>query len=459
MMKLFKKAPLAAGVVIALASGGAQAISAGTDLNLSGKAKAGAMGGAAYTMPQEASAAVFGNPATLTQFKGFNMNFGASYLGITSVDVTTSNALGTDSGTAHSDADDYIIPDFGMTLELAPGLVLGTGLEVDAGLGADYRDDPVGLTGLPGGALGLNAGASDVITLPLMVELISFNANIGLGYQATERLSLGASVTIGFGLAQLGTTGPTTGISGALGAGGAIPLGLEDFGGTSSSVHDIGFGFSLGSTYALTNDVMLSAAYKSPVEYNFSNIVHTSVPGATSGGDGFQDLRVQQPAEVIVGIALDNVLAQGLLIEADVIWKDWSHASTYEDVYDDQFLLVFGGQYQIGAWSLRAGYSWAEDVLNGLGTLPLGGPLGTDVVKVAQMSLLPVIWEHTVTAGVGYQFTDAVSLDGYVAYAFGEEDSRDLNTVGAVLGGATPTMAVEVEEEIMIGAGITISMP
>ena len=155
---VLKKSVIATGVAIALASSGAQAISAGTDINLSAKAKAGGMAGAAYTMPQEASAAVFGNPATLTQFKGFSMNFGASFLGLKSVDVDTDTAGVGNSGKSHSDADNYIIPDFGMTLEVAPGLVIGTGLEVDAGLGADYRDDPINLIGAPG-----------AITLPLNV--------------------------------------------------------------------------------------------------------------------------------------------------------------------------------------------------------------------------------------------------------------------------------------------------
>jgi long-chain fatty acid transport protein len=449
---VLKKSVIATGVAIALASSGAQAISAGTDLNLSAKAKAGGMAGAAYTMPQEASAAVFGNPATLTQFKGFNMNFGASLIGLKSVDVDTESALTGNSGISHSDADNYIVPDFGMTLEVAPGLVIGTGLEVDAGLGVDMRDDPINLIGVPG-----------AITLPLNVELISFNANIGLGYQATEKLSLGAAVTIGFGLAQLGTAGDTSGLP--LIPGVTLP-GLNpanaDFGGTTSSVHDIGFGGSLGATYALQEGIMLSAAYKSQLQYNFRNIIEFD--GA------YQSLKVAQPAEIVVGVALDNILAQGLLVEADVIWKNWSDANTYEDAYDDQFLIVVGAQYQMGNWAFRAGYSWAENLMRddpndtlgglaGLGTIPLkGAPLGQDVVKIAQMSLLPVIWEHTVTAGIGYQFTEAVSVDAYVAYAFGEEDSQHLDVV-STLGAGSTDINVEVDPEFMIGAGINVAMP
>lgn len=53
-----------------LLSNVAQATNIGSDSNLGYKPVAGAMGDAAYTAPQEASAAIFGNPATLTQFEG-----------------------------------------------------------------------------------------------------------------------------------------------------------------------------------------------------------------------------------------------------------------------------------------------------------------------------------------------------------------------------------------------------
>ncbi|ORU89565.1 MAG: hypothetical protein A6F71_00980 [Cycloclasticus sp. symbiont of Poecilosclerida sp. M] len=499
-METIRKTPLslgvAAGLGLLLASTGAMAISTGTDLNLSAKARAGGMAGAAYTMPQEASAAVFGNPATLTQFKGINMNFGASYLGLKSIDIETSSTIaalgGGVSTSSKSDADNYIVPDFGLTLQVSPNLVLGTGLEVDAGLGADYRDDPISLLG------------TGLVTIPLNVELISFNANLAAAYQATEKLSIGGAVTIGFALAQLGTTGPTgggAGLTALLGSDaptdldgpGPLPaiganLGINDFGGTTSSVHDIGFSGSLGATYEVQEGVMLSAAYKTKHEYNFTNILYqdTSLNGPSGNGAGlgsgafgpdYQDLSVAQPAEVIVGVAFDNVIAQGLLVEADVVWKNWSDAATYENAYDDQFLFLLGAQYETGDWSFRAGYSYAEDILRsdpdttldslvGLGTLPVGdgGPFGNDIVKIAQATLLPVIWNHTITAGVGYAITDAVSIDAYAAYAFGEEETVDLPKIqDAAVAYVVPVtelqLEAQVDYEFMVGAGINIALP
>jgi long-chain fatty acid transport protein len=469
MMKIFKKAPLAAGIVIALASGGAVAASSVTDLNLSAKARAGGMGGAAYTMPQEASAAVFGNPATLTQFKGFNMNFGTTLLMLEEVSNTqsvTNPVTGYNQNKSVSDADNYIVPDFGLTLELAPGFVIGTGLEVDAGLGADYRDDPISLSG---GATGLEA------SLPLLVELISFNANIAGAYQVNEKLSLGAAVTIGFGLMQVGTSGPTTNLGGTVnalnGALGAAPGNgvLDDFGGTTSSVHDIGFGGSLGATYEFKEGLMMSAVVKSPVKYNFRNISYNGLRGE------YETLDIQQPLEVVVGVALDNILMPGLLVEADVIWKNWSDANAYESFLDDQIVAVIGAQYTMDAWAFRLGYQWNENSflsnpdnslgsLNSIGTIPLGqddpaGAIGRDVIAMAvQTTLVPTYWEHTVTAGIGYSFTENVSVDAFASYSFSEDMTRTMPTTDGLLG-LNSSYKGEVEAEIMIGAGINVAMP
>ncbi|PCH85509.1 MAG: hypothetical protein COB89_01975 [Piscirickettsiaceae bacterium] len=122
-MRTFNKTPLAlgvaAGMAMLVASTGAQAASAGTDFGLTAHTIAGGMAGAAYTRPQEASAAVFGNPATLTQFPGVNFNFGAALVILTEIKVETDTTLSADIGggdinlVGHedhvSDADNYII--------------------------------------------------------------------------------------------------------------------------------------------------------------------------------------------------------------------------------------------------------------------------------------------------------------------------------------------------------------
>jgi long-chain fatty acid transport protein len=540
-MRTFNKTPLAlgvaAGMAMLVASTGAQAASVGTDLNLSAHTIAGGMAGAAYTRPQEASAAVFGNPATLTQFPGVNFNFGATLISLTDIQVETDTTLHVGAGdfAFHEDhdsgADNYIVPTLGISLQVSPNLTLGLGLEADAGLGADYRDDPLQL--FAGAVNGANTAFGPLVGLemlngpvaaPLLVEVISFNANIAAGYKVNNALSVGGALTIGFGLAQLGTSGPTTGfdaisdlvIDGALGLGtvgdATISNGgvLSDWGGTTSSVHDISLGWTLGATYIVADGITTSLAVKSPVEYKFKNIIYGN-PATTGGGlvegnsaNGWQHLDVAQPLEVIAGVALEDVIAPNLLVELDVVWKNWSEADAYEYAYEDQFLVNLGAQYVMGDWSFRAGYSWAEEILKdtpestlgqltGLGNLPLGEgaaaldvatglgivePLAVDFIEIVQMSLLPVIFEHSFTAGAGYNFTDAVSVNGFVSYSLGEEAERDLEVAALALDiglgmidaangdtgafvstGTESSITQNMGSEIFVGIGINVALP
>lgn len=453
----------------------------GTDLNLSMHAIAGSMAGAAYTKPQEASSAVFGNPATLAQFSGVNYDFGASLLKIKEVKHTQSTTLNgmapgggdlTFSNDSISSADNYVLPTIATSIQINDQTFIGLGLEVDAGIGSDFRTDPITLLGGAGEAL-----VTSQVSLPLNIELISLNANIAGAYQVTPKLSLGASVTIGFGLAQFGTTGDTQGLDEL---GGALGGAVYDFGGTTSNVHDTAFGFSLGATYIEPSGIAYSAAVKSAVKYEFENILYAN----TLAFQGFQDLPVEQPLEAIMGIAFDNYFADGLLVEADVIWKNWSAADTYEDLYDDQYLYVIGLQYKniLPNTDIRFGYSYAENpllenagnninALYGAGSLPLGNsatslglsPLAQDVVKIVQTTLVPVIWQNTISAGIGYHFSKHSSINLFTALSMAESDRRSLNNVDAILGSlgidSTTVHTVELDKELSFGLSFKMSLP
>jgi long-chain fatty acid transport protein len=244
---------LGGAAVLMLASNSAFAIATGTDLNLSMKAASGGMAGAAYTKPQEASAAVFGNPATMTQFGGTNFNFGAAYL-VLELEVTQPGAGALDgvrSNVSKSGAENYVAPDLAVTHELGNGWYLGAGIEADAGLGADYRTSPITVPSL---------SANPAVTgVPLVVELVSFNVNLAAAKKLTPQTSVGAALTVGFGMAQLGTVGPA-----GAGLGAAGPFGMDlQLGGTTGSVHAFSLGASLGVTHQLNSDLLLSAAVKS----------------------------------------------------------------------------------------------------------------------------------------------------------------------------------------------------
>lgn len=439
---------VAAAAVLMMASTGAFALNTGTDLNLSAKPASGGMAGASYTKPQEPSAAVFGNPATLTQFSGTRFGIGAVFLS-PKIEVTQTGAAGT--RTSSSGAVDYVGPDVAVTGDLGGGWFIGGGLEVDAGAGVDFRKEPITVP---------TASTDPAITgIPLVVELLSFNANLALAKKLTPETSVGAALTLGFGLAQLGTVGPTGSFAGTAFDGG--------FSGTTASVHDFSAGASVGVAHQLTPTLMVSAALKSPIEYGFRDILHTG-GGPFAIPAGFQQLKVEQPLELVAGAAFD--ITSNWLVEADLVWKNWSQATTYQDVFDDQFLLLLGTQYKTGPWSLRAGYSYAEDIMRdspnntlggvrGLGPVPLGdasGPVGLELVKLVQTTLVPVVWNHTISAGVGFDISPKVRLDTFGAYAIKGDVTRQ-TTLGAILtGGAITTPETYRGEASVwaIGAGL-----
>ena len=136
-----RKALLAAGAAgLAAASGSAFAIATGTDLDLSMKAASGGMAGASYTQPQEPSAALFGNPASLTQMKGSQAGISASLI---KLDLTNTQTGAGGTNVSKSAATNYVVPDFALTNEISPGLVMGLGIGVGEGIGADYRNSPI----------------------------------------------------------------------------------------------------------------------------------------------------------------------------------------------------------------------------------------------------------------------------------------------------------------------------
>ncbi|MBE9539911.1 MAG: outer membrane protein transport protein [Proteobacteria bacterium] len=445
------------------------ASSSGVDLNLSAKAAGGGRAGAAYTRPTGPSEALFGNPATLTQIKGTQASISATFIFYEIEHEVSYAGLSTISDSGHKD---LVVPDMAITSEVMPGLVLGFGVETDAGLAADYRTAPINILANAEAALGF----TEPFNVPLMVELISFNANIGAGYQITDTLSIGAAVTIGFGLAQLGTVGDTEGHV-ALDTVAGIVLGtpaatFQDFGGTSSSVHNFGFGASLGLTWQPNDMITVGAAYKSSLAYDFEDILYRDL-SRLGGETGLQDLKVELPYEVIVGVAFQDLLPN-LLLEADLVYKGWGSAESFQDVWDDQYLLLLGAEYEMGNWTLRAGYSYSENMmkskvnntlsdLDGLGDLPLGDSpvpgFSTDLVGIVQSTLLPVVWEHNVSVGVGYDF-GSFQTNMFVSYAFEEETSYTANTIGAMVGEVVPglgnpTYTGTVEAQIFVGIGVS----
>lgn len=378
-----------AGMTI-FASIGVHAANYGTDLNLTMMPAAGGMGGVGVARPQDISAAVFGNPATMNQYGAHtHFSFGATFY---KPDVTA-NHDGTATGTAweeDSDASDYLIPSVSIIHPLGNGMSMGLGLTPVAGIGSDFRDVP--------GSLGPIA------------ELILFGANAGVSYQVDERWNVGASVTLGNGYFQAG---------------------LAE---NSASVHGFGVRATVGTTYEV-DATTFAAYYRSPLSVEYENATQYS---ATD----FWDLTVEQPQEVALGIANSSLMDGNLLLEANVIWKNWEKADFYGDIYEDQTVFALGAQLQQGNLKWRVGYSYADSpIKDGVGSnvgeataLLAGGStvaLNPVLVQYLQATNAEVVWKHQITAGLGYAVNNNFSIDLHVAAALEEDEQIGATNVEA----------------------------
>ncbi|MBF5037905.1 outer membrane protein transport protein [Methylophilus sp. 13] len=369
----------------------------GTDLNNTMLPAAGGVAGVSIAHSIEPAAAVFGNPATLTQYnEGTKFSFGATFY---KPDVKASHNGGNTGvpWSGKSKATNYLVPTIAVTQAFSDKMVAGLGLTVQSGIGSDFRDKP--------GSLNPDS------------ELLVFTANVGLGYKLTDNLSLGGAVTIGNGYLQMGLSSNT------------------------ASSHGFGVRGTFGAKYDVTDSTSLGAYYRSPLKIKYDNVVDNGVAIAPGKGN-FWDVNVEQPQEFAIGISNNSLLDGNLRIGADVIYKDWSSADLYKDIFRDQTIFALGGELKTGAAKWRLGYTHARDPIKRnvgssiAGVTSMGSPVGTltlnpSLVQYFQATNAEPIWEDQVTAGFGYALTESLALDTHVAFALKNRETIGFTSVSA----------------------------
>ena len=352
---------------------------------------------------------LFANPATLTQLEG-NTTFtiGATYVSPTlkanggPTDLFGGTAMGGDFNPAaaltgpfngKSSFTDAAVPHAVVIQRVSEKLVLGFGLTGVSGLGSDWRN---------------------VENVPnLIADLGLFGTNMSAGYQVTDKLSLGATFTLGIASLQVGLTE------------------------SGATVHEFGVGGSLGATYD-TGGFVLGATYKLPLSVTYDSVIETA-PNV------FSDFKLEQPAEVQLGIATGVDFSDKTIIEFDFRYKNWDSADGYSSFWKDQYIFSLGGQHQIGNFYLRAGYSYnteiakdAKDIGNSFGdirfvknpgygtgtdpTQPPSLPVTPTFLQLAQATIADGHWQQSVSVGLGYDIPKVnIRLDINASYAFDGE--------------------------------------
>jgi long-chain fatty acid transport protein len=377
--------------VVALTATTALAQGYGTDSQNVLTPAAGGMAGVSLALPQDAPAAIFGNPATLSQFRGTQFTLGGGW----AEGYPTVTRFGfldpLENYSVTSRTQGFVVPSIGVTQDLrslgVPG-TMGLGLAGIAGTGAEFRGRA------PQGSI-----ANDFSS-----ELLVLGLNAGLGVDLTERLSAGASLTLGTGFEQLGLVQNT------------------------AMVHDYGLRGTFGLDYDLNPCNTVGLFYQTTLGFQFPSAFLLPT------GD-YRDIRMDQPATLGVGWANTSLMDGNLLIAADVYYKLWEDTALYGDAYVNQWAFAFGTQLTRGKMKYRLGYSYNTNPINhNVGDRLSGLPVLQDRVYFFQASSTATISQHRLTAGFGREdfLFEGVDLDFFAGGLLKADDQFGPHTEASV---------------------------
>jgi long-chain fatty acid transport protein len=325
---------------------------------------AGGMAGVSVALPQDVPAAIFGNPATLTQFRGTQFTMGGAWVeGYPTVTTDgTYDHLPPYSVTSRTEG--FTIPAIGVIQDLR-GLGLpaavGMGFSGLSGLGDEYRGRA------PDGSFLNN----------LSNEYLVLGVNMAAAVEVTDRLSVGAALTLGNAFEQLGFIGPIS---------------------SSAMVNDYALRGTVGIDYDLNPCNTLGFYYQSKMDFQFPNAIRfTNLSGTT-----YRDLNVDQPQTLGFGYANRSLMNGDLLIAADVYYKLWDNAALWQDVFVNQWAFAVGTQLTRGKLRYRLGYSYNSNPLNhNVGQSLDGLPVLQEQIQLFQAACVPFVNQHRLTGGIG----------------------------------------------------------
>ncbi len=360
-----------AGVALLFAGSNRVALAQGfgTDLQNVMTPAAGGMAGVSLALPQDVPAAIGGNPATLTQFKGTQFTLGGGWI---EGYPTISNDGSLNGGTPFnvtSRTEGFVTPEMGVTQSLdslGVPATFGLALSSLSGMGSEYR-----------------GRAPGTILDNFSSEYLVLGVTAGVGMEVTDRLSVGASATLGNAFEQLGFVGPIVG---------------------SAMVNAYGLRGTLGADYQLNDCNAIGAFWQTRMDFQF--------PDAIRFNGTYTDLDVDQPDTFGVGLANRALMNGNLLLAADVYYKLWDDAALWKDVFVNQWVFAVGTQYTAGSYKYRLGYAYNTDIINhNVGSNLDGFPVGQQNVFLFQAGSTPLVYQNRLTFGVGREGLFVPNLD------------------------------------------------
>lgn len=385
------------------------------------------MGGAGTGLPGDVLGALFLNPALLAQMDGHQMSFGIELAqSEASTSSTVPTPFGPFSGSTEDDADLAPIPTVGWSYRPADGRVaFGFGLIGLAGFATDYPVDPTNpiLAPQPQG-LGAASSEYSLLKVPFAVA-----------WQATPKLSLGASVNLGWATLEASPFGGLT---------------PDCSSPTDCFFPDVdkdgaaGFGFQLGLLYQFNDKVGLGFSWASEQTFeDFTWNLEVANPNLPTFGTGrSEEFDLDAPQIFAVGLGLRPTEAWALAL--DVRWIGFEDTDGFRGGpfdaatglppglgWDDIFVYAVGAEYQFpNGVALRAGYNLSDSAIT------------PDSTFFNVQS--PAAFEDHYTFGLGIPVYDKLNLD------FGYYHVPDNAVSGPFQSPFGPVPGTRIENEISI---------
>ena len=437
--------PIAAGVLLAIISPSASAVSDVFRFVGYGPVS-GAMGGAA-TAFDVGAAGMMTNPATLSMLpEGQQFHLGTDViLG----DLSMTNTATGEVARSHKRSKNrgpYGSPHLAYTYRSGP-LALGVGVFAYGGAGTEYGTSSF----LSRATGGLDTGLRNSSRLGIL------NIPFAASYQVNDKLAVGASLDAMWqslslemllGADQVGSLIGSGRVSGSL-----VPVlgGLPDLRGAHLGFarnHPVlnaadawGIGGRIAMTYKVSEDTVVGAAYsmKSHVDDMKGDATLTAVDAVVgqiplTGQISIRDF--QTPGQLNLGIS--HSFNEQWMVAADISRIFWKDAMKDIDVgfvadnganidillplnFKDQTALSLGAAYQTGKWTLRGGARFTTQALR-------------------PETLLPVIPAFTTrfgSAGFAYEVSSRSRVDFAWTHSFNKEmENSSLPNTSAPIRGA-----------------------
>lgn len=347
---------------------------------------------------------VYYNPATMTLHPGTQIQAGFVAVGL---DLAYE---GNDGSTENGQYNTQAIPHGYISHQLTDNMWIGLAMTVPFGMGTEYDDNwPLAYKGIS-------------------AEVLTFDFNPNVAWKVSDKLSLGAGISIQYASADLKMQDLISNEMPGLGtANGEV------------DADSIAWGFNVGLMWSPLDNLRFGLSYRSRINHNadgdftFSN---PKGPGASHvPTDAFDaTATISTPAWAMATAAWDvNDL---LSLYATFRWTDWSSfdtldikspaleskggVKTVENHWQDTYLFSVGADLRFtNWWTFRAGIGYE--------TSPIDDPK-------YRTAIIPDADRWWFALGSSFQATESMQIDVSAAWLHGTGERDLYNTAGQVDG-------------------------